>query len=208
MNCCVCGRKIGIFEGNTFPGEMFNLTCPECSEAVNRLVFVRENSEDLNEYFEAEAELNRLYNLADHEEGFKNSFGEFLSESRLEFKNRNLGEEERGAEVVYTDPESTFMKTSGFGFEGYRIAKYIDVISAETILNNLFYSNIFSDSESLSDKLQEARACAMNRFVARCVEKGANAAIGVDFNYISFSANNANFAVIAHGTAVVVEEDK
>lgn len=205
MNCCVCGNKMNLFEGETFPGEIFLLTCPECSKIIKRLEYVRENSDDRNEYFDVEAELNSRYNMAEHDSNFEKNYGNFLKDSRTEFRQRNTTEEERNAEVVYTDPENTFMKTSGFGFEGYKITKYLDVVSVESVLINFFYNNLFSDPEELSGKLQSARDEAMEKFVAKCVEKGANAAIGVDFNYVSFSANNANFVVIAHGTAVKIE---
>ncbi len=204
MNCCVCGGKLNLLEGSLFPGEVFHMTCKNCADILSKIEQARDFAYDRNEYYALEADLNSRYNLADHEPNFAKIYGDYLKSCRDELKKRLATEEELSAEVVY--PNDSFMRTSGFSFEGYRIVKYIDVVSAETILTNLFYNNLFSDPDHLSENLQEAREEAMQKFIAKCVEKGANAAIGVDFNYVAFSTHNSSFAVIAHGTAVKIEE--
>ncbi|MBE6891905.1 MAG: YbjQ family protein [Ruminococcaceae bacterium] len=204
MNCCVCGDKLNLLDGSLFPGEMFHMTCKKCTDILGKIEQAKDFSYDRNEYYELEADLNSRYNLADHEANFAKIYGDYLKNCRDELKKRLATEEELSAEVVY--PEDSFMRTSGQNFEGYRIVKYIDIVSAETILSNVFYNNLFSDPNELSEHLKEAREEAMRKFISLCVEKGANAAIGVDFNYVSFSTHNSSFAVIAHGTAVKIEE--
>lgn len=204
MNCCVCGDKLNLLDGSLFPGEMFHMTCKKCNDILGKIEQAKDFSYDRNEYYELEADLNSRYNLADHEANFAKIYGDYLKNCRDELKKRLAAEEELSAEVVY--PEDLFMRTSGQNFEGYRIVKYIDIVSAETILSNVFYNNLFSDPNELSEHLKEAREEAMRKFISLCVAKGANAAIGVDFNYVSFSTHNSSFAVIAHGTAVKIEE--
>lgn len=105
-----------------------------------------------------------------------------------------------------------FMLTSGFFFEGYRIAEYIGFVSGECVLGtgflsefNLQIADILGASNTLfENKLIKAKLIAMDELKKYADELGANAIIGLDIDYTTFSFNV--MGVIANGTAVRVEE--
>jgi uncharacterized protein YbjQ (UPF0145 family) len=104
--------------------------------------------------------------------------------------------------------------TSGFNFEGYRITKYIKVISGETVLGTGFLSefsagvaNLFGvETDKFAKKFEQAKDSALKKLISNAVELDANALIGVDFDY-PLIYNNI-IAVIASATAVVVEKEE
>lgn len=103
------------------------------------------------------------------------------------------------------------MLTSGFNFEGYRITKYIGFISGECALGTGFLSSMDagiadffgSTSNIYEEKLSKAKSMALNELKTLAEGKGANAIIGVDVNYTTFSADI--MGVAANGTAVKIE---
>lgn len=107
---------------------------------------------------------------------------------------------------------SNYMMTSGFNFEGWRIAKYIKVISAETVLGTGFASEfsasvanlLGTETDKFAKKFEQAKDSSLNKLISKAVDLGANALIGVDFDY-PLIYNNI-IAVIASATAVVVEK--
>ena len=102
--------------------------------------------------------------------------------------------------------------TTGYNFEGYNIVKYIGIISGETVLGAGFLSEFsasFSDilgdeSSAFTDKLEAAKNTALDKLSVKSMEKGGNAIIGIDFDYITFSNNM--IGVVANGTSVVIEK--
>lgn len=105
------------------------------------------------------------------------------------------------------------MVNTGFHFEGFRIVKYLNVISAETVLGaglgtrfSAWAANLAGvQTESFAKKFEQAKTAAMNQLVTKAVNLGANALIGVSFDYPLIY--NKVIAVIANATAVVVEKE-
>lgn len=105
------------------------------------------------------------------------------------------------------------MITSGFNFEGYKITKYIGFYSGECALGTGFLSSLDagiadffgSNSSIYEEKLSKAKSMAITELKKLAVEHGANAIIGVDVDYTTFSADV--MGVIANGTAVRIEEN-
>lgn len=101
--------------------------------------------------------------------------------------------------------------TSGFGFEGSSIVRYLGFRSAEVVMGMGVFRAIgadFSDffgteSNSLNKKLGEAKEAAFRKLRTEVSEAGGNAIIGVDLDYTMFGASIVG--VIASGTAVVIE---
>lgn len=106
--------------------------------------------------------------------------------------------------------------TTGYDFSGYKIVQYLGVISGEVVLGTGFLSEFsasFSDlfgeeSSAFADKLETAKDASIKKLTLKSAEKGGNAIIGVDFDYITFASNM--IGVVANGTSVVIErlEDK
>lgn len=108
--------------------------------------------------------------------------------------------------------EKKMLMTSGYNFEGYTITEYLGVFSGECALGTGFLSSLgagISDflgtnSKMYSNKLKEAKEYALNQLQNQVTESGGNAIIGLDINYVSFSADI--MGVVASGTAVTLGE--
>jgi len=104
------------------------------------------------------------------------------------------------------------MLTSGFNFEGYKITQYIGFYSGECALGTGFLSSLDagiadflgSNSDMYEEKLSKAKSMAISELKNLAVAHGANAIIGVDVDYTSFSSDI--MGVVANGTAVKIEE--
>lgn len=104
--------------------------------------------------------------------------------------------------------------TSGFNFEDYKITDYLDFCSGECALGTGFLSSLgagFADffgsnSTMYSDKLKRARDFAIDQLINRAVALGADAIIGLDIDYTTFSSDI--MGVIANGTAVKIKRSE
>lgn len=94
------------------------------------------------------------------------------------------------------------MVTSGFNFEGYKITKYIGFYSEECALGTGFLSSLdagladfFGSNSSIyevyiyEEKLSNAKAAAISELKKLSADHGANAIIGIDVDYTTFSAD-------------------
>lgn len=107
---------------------------------------------------------------------------------------------------------SNIMLTSGYNFEGYEIKEYLGFVSGQTALGSNFFKGIAAgvtemsdaESEKLTSKLEQANEIAMEKLKKVAESKGADAIIGVEFNYTQFA--NYSVGTIASGTAVKLEK--
>lgn len=114
-------------------------------------------------------------------------------------------------QIGRSDKMKEIMITSGFDFEGYKITEYIGFYSGECALGTGFLSSLEAglsdifglDSTLYADKLLKAKSMAISGLKKLAKEHGANAIIGLDIDYITFSADI--MGVVANGTAVKVE---
>ncbi len=95
----------------------------------------------------------------------------------------------------------------------YQVKQIIGLVGAEVVLG----INVVKDftagirnivggrAGSYEKEMEEAQAEALRELEERATEMGANAVIGVKFDYTSFGANNGMIALVVNGTAVVVE---
>lgn len=105
---------------------------------------------------------------------------------------------------------SNILITSGYNFEGYSITDYLGVYSGECALGTGFLSSLgagFADfmgtnSGMYSDKLKRAKEHAIRQLLEQVRNAGANAVIGLDIDYTSFSSDI--MGVVANGTAVKI----
>lgn len=125
------------------------------------------------------------------------------------------------------DPESYFAErdlyrrlgemviTTTPSIEGYRIAKTIDVISAECVFGLHVFSDFFTSmtdffggrSKTAQNSLRQARRNCLDELKKEAVSLGANAVVGVDLDYSEFSGQGKSMLfLVASGTAVVIEK--
>lgn len=112
------------------------------------------------------------------------------------------------------ESENNFLITSGYNFEGYKIKKYYTVTSASTVMGTGIVSEL---SASLSDtfgmtsnafekKMDAAKEISHRKLALKAHLMGANAIIGVDFDYLTLGSNM--IAVSANGTPVIIEKEE
>lgn len=103
--------------------------------------------------------------------------------------------------------------TTGFNFEGYKIKKYLNIVTAEVIIGTGIFSSLnaaISDisgtrSTSYEKKLHEGKESALQKLSQETSDLGGNAIIGVDIDYTTFSGDV--IGVVVTGTAVLIEKD-
>lgn len=94
--------------------------------------------------------------------------------------------------------------------EGRSIATYHGVVFGETIIGANIFKDFFAGirdivggrSGSYESVLKEARETALQEMTQQASMLGANAVIGVDFDYETLGQANGMIMVIASGTAV------
>lgn len=102
--------------------------------------------------------------------------------------------------------------TTGYNLEGYRITKYISVISGSVVLGTGFLSEFSASvsdmlgekSELFAEKIETAKRAAQEKLKNSACKVEADGIIGIDFDYITFSGNMVGVAVT--GTAVKLEK--
>ncbi|MFC3810810.1 heavy metal-binding domain-containing protein [Lacihabitans lacunae] len=102
--------------------------------------------------------------------------------------------------------------TTTNSIEGRSITEYKAIVTGETIIG----ANIFKDflagirdivggrSGSYERVLREAKDTAMNEMIDRARRFGADAVVGIDFDYESLGKNGGMLMVTASGTAVML----
>jgi uncharacterized protein YbjQ (UPF0145 family) len=94
--------------------------------------------------------------------------------------------------------------------DGKQIAAYHGVVFGETIIGANIFKDFFAGirdivggrSGSYESVLKEARETALHEMSQQAAQLGANAVIGVDFDYETLGQGNGMIMVIASGTAV------
>ncbi len=116
-------------------------------------------------------------------------------------------------EKMLDESENNFLITSGYNFEGYKIKKYYTVASASTVMGTGLVSELsasLSDtfgltSNSFEKKMDAAKEISHRKLALKAHLMGANAIIGVDFDYLTLGNNM--IAVSANGTPVIIEKN-
>ena len=192
--CDVCRKNA---ESRVISGISF------CEDCFSKLDGLRKGDPAMIEYFL-------------HEENLSNASQVAKTYIKDTLKQRTKTEDEKKREEVFkakvNQYKSEFMMTTGYNFEGYKITKYIDIVSGSVVKGTgllsetaASFSDLFgTDSGSFSAKLENAKNTAVEILRDKCIYMGANAVIGVDFDYLTFSNNM--IGVVANGTAVNIEK--
>ncbi len=136
-----------------------------------------------------------------------------LDESIKQFQEEKQREKERLEyfEAHKYEMMEDLILTTGFSVDGKSVEKYISIISGEAVIGTGFLSEIgagISDltgtrSSAFSEKMTSAKEAAIEELKEEAVRKGADAVIGVSFQFITFSSNM--IGVSANGTAVILK---
>ena len=100
-------------------------------------------------------------------------------------------------DVAKQIPITVHKVTSGYNFEGYQIEEYLGVMSGHVVLGTGFLSEITAgladflgvESDLFAEKMEKAKDAALQKLTKKSIEKGGNALIGVDFDYLNTKAN-------------------
>lgn len=96
--------------------------------------------------------------------------------------------------------------------EGHAITEYKGVVAGETIIGANFFkdfkaslSDFFGGRSGAYEKvLLEAREKATEEMIERAEAMGANAIVGIDYDYETIGAQNSMLMVSVTGTAVKI----
>ena len=96
--------------------------------------------------------------------------------------------------------------------EGHPVLEYKGVVTGETIIGANFVKDIFAclrdfvggRSNSYEQVLREAKDTSMHEMVQRAQALGANAVVGIDFDYETIGSSGSMLMVACSGTAVVI----
>ncbi len=98
--------------------------------------------------------------------------------------------------------------------EGYKIEKYLGVVTGETIIGANMFKDLFASvrdivggrSGAYEKVLAKAKDIAMEEMEARAAELGANAVLAIDLDFETIGKNGSMLMVSSSGTAVVISK--
>ncbi len=229
-NCEICGKKIGL-AGQAYIGipgiDGYLNVCKTCEDQVNNLYHpTEENVEQTKQYLspfmdrsdirpEVRDHIASLCNDADENLETKRKMSEEMSKRadvREEIKQRQM-EEWQEARFSKSENMRDFMMTTGIAFEGYRIVKYITILTGESVVGASVLSEVGAsvsdvlgtDSMMFEEKFSSAASNSVEILKERALNVGANALLAVQISITTLSLRNTIVAM-ASGTAVRVEK--
>lgn len=116
------------------------------------------------------------------------------------------------AKAIIEDGVKDIIITTTNNVDGYKVAKYIDIISEEVVIGTGLFTEFNGNmadlfgarSTGFEKKLQDAKDAGFKKLKFKAFEKDGNAVIGVDIDYTSYSGNRTG--VIVNGTVVRIEK--
>lgn len=96
--------------------------------------------------------------------------------------------------------------------EGKPIKKYLGVVTSETIAGANFVRDFFANvrdfvggrANSYEEVLRKAKYTSLRELAERAQAMGANAIVGIDFDYETVGSQGSMLMVCASGTAVIL----
>lgn len=209
-NCEKCGKKLGFFSAEPLSIYDEYVLCDECAQPIRSAINTLYYAKSSNEFDEIK---HKLIAICDENYDDKAKQAVLKLADRVA-QNKTFDDEEIEKELHRKKLLENYMLTTGYDFCGYKIRKYIGVISGQVVLGTGFLSEFtasFADffgveSDKFANKLEAAKNAALEKLIMKSDKDGGNAIIGVDFDYITFHGNM--IGVVANGTSVVIEEEK
>ena len=220
--CMNCEKTMKLIDSNTISinGKYYDV-CNKCYEQINKMHNLVKNSKTSDELLKNKEKVFIILNDEQYNDLIKENILNFLiplSEKRIkdseEKKKADIALQEAKAKQKkeFIEKVKHFKVTSGYNFEGYNIKNYIGIVSGEVVIGTGYFSEFLASASDLfgttstafSDKMGLVKDKALEILIQKAISKGANAVIGIDFDYLTF-ANNM-MGVSANATAVVIEE--
>lgn len=208
--CSICGKKqSGWLVEYPMQGDFFDYKmCAECGERYEKVA----RTEDKTTVSTEIAYLKEK--MIGNANGINGEVNEYLLKLFEEDNTKTAKEVQKEIAMQKEEKKQAIMITSGFDFQGYRIVKYCDYIIGQRVLGLGAFKSLFAavsnltgtESASLYNKIEEAKNLAMDELRSKAAVINANAIIGVDIDFTMFA--DSMIAVIANGTAVVVEKEQ
>ena len=212
--CCVCGKELELMDSYQLFSTKRLYICDECFEMKSRLAYgnpierlrakecmmilLEEGLVDERVQKEISESVEKTdRNLQEHLYDWQQD------QEREEEKQKNLAD--------YLEKRKGFAITTGTSFDGYRVKRYIEVVSGEEVLGvgvlgdmSAGVSNALGTSNAtFGERLSRAKKEAQKRMVKEAISCGANAVLGMDYDMMALA--NHLLVVSANGTAVEIE---
>lgn len=213
--CRICGKNFGLMGGGSEPYTGHNLqVCNSCGEVLKKIDKVK--NEDTQEVKDLFVSVMSMTDDADVKRILTEYSKSVISDSEklvaITNESKEKAERAQNIEENFYDLEKAFKVTTGYDFEGYQIMDYKGIVSGDIVLGTGFISEFaasWSDafgttSNTFAGKMKTAKQKALKQLMANAMITGANAVIGIDFDYTMFSNNM--LGVSANGTAVVIRK--
>lgn len=213
--CRICGKNFGLMGGGSEPYTGHNLqVCNSCGEVLKKIDKVK--NEDTQEVKDLFVSVMSMTDDADVKQILTDYSKSVISDSEklvaITNESKEKAERAQNIEENFYDLEKAFKVTTGYDFEGYQIVDYKGIVSGDIVLGTGFISEFaasWSDafgttSNTFAGKMKTAKQKALKQLMANAMITGANAVIGIDFDYTMFSNNM--LGVSANGTAVVYKK--
>lgn len=213
--CRICSKNFGLMGGGSEPYTGQNLqVCNSCGEVLKKID--RTKNEDTQEVKDLFVSVISMTDDADVKRILTEYSKSVISDSEklvaITNESKEKAERAQNIEENFYDLEKAFKVTTGYDFEGYQIIDYKGIVSGDIVLGTGFISEFaasWSDafgttSNTFAGKMKTAKQKALKQLMSNAMITGANAVIGIDFDYTMFSNNM--LGVSANGTAVVIRK--
>ena len=198
--CICCGKKIGLLNGS----HLNNQVCDNCYFPIGGYLTAIEGGNDIDVI---ESNYNQLLSKIQSLQYFSLGKEYILNYTQSiinKYKDKITKQNEY--EILIKNLKISTCNN----IDGYTIKKYCSVVSKSTFLGigTFDYGDIGqsiwhgTESDTFSDKLEQARNSSINKMIDEAINQGGNAIIGVSFDYINFAANM--IGVVANGTVVEI----
>lgn len=105
------------------------------------------------------------------------------------------------------------LMTTTSNIEGKRIQRYVGIVNGEAIIGANIISDFFAKVRDIvggragayESALADAREIALKEMQDAAAKLGANAIVGVDFDYEVLGQTNGMLMVTVSGTAVIID---
>lgn len=216
-NCFLCGNKIGMFDVGAYINNL--PICSSCDtlirQNVNDVFAMCHTDEELDqsqklivENFQTQFSDDKLEVLKKHIIYIKNIYSNNLKKNN----NPDTGSDPvSNLNAIHQKKIDSHMLTAGYDFQGYKIEKYIGLVSGECVIGTGIIADLFSDfsdisgtkSKTFSNKMKEIKSFAIKEMIEDSIYIGGNAIIGITYDHITFSGKNM-IGISVNGTSVKI----